>query len=129
MKEEATMIRPKPKAHSPKSKAEGWHGWDDYAQFYDWENAQTLGRQDVAFWQRLARQARGPILELGSGTGRITVPVGRMANVRLVGVDRSDSMLAYARRRVRHGARRSVTALATEPTSSRACASTSARSR
>lgn len=95
------MIHRKPKAQSPKPKAEGWHGWDDYAQFYDWENAQTLGRQDVAFWQSLARQAQSPILELGSGTGRVTVPVGRIANVRLVGIDRSDSMLAYARRRLR----------------------------
>ena len=80
----------KSEAHSPKP-TEGWHGWDDYAQFYDWENAQTLGRQDVAFWQRLARQARGPILELGSGTGRVTLPVGRVATVPLIGVDRSAS--------------------------------------
>jgi len=28
---------------------EGWQGWDTYAPFYDWENAQTLGRRDVAF--------------------------------------------------------------------------------
>ena len=31
--------------------AEGWQGWDDYAPFYDWENAQTLARRDVAFWR------------------------------------------------------------------------------
>lgn len=91
---------PKPKPQS-RHQAEGWHGWDDYAQFYDWENAQTLGRRDVAFWQRLAQQARGPILELGSGTGRVTLPVGRIARVPLVGVDRSEPMLAYARRRLR----------------------------
>ncbi len=24
-----------------KRDAEGWHGWDDYAAFYDWENART----------------------------------------------------------------------------------------
>ena len=34
---------------------EGWKGWDDYAAFYDWENAQTVQRRDVAFWQRLAQ--------------------------------------------------------------------------
>ncbi len=27
---------------------QGWEGWDDYAPFYDWENAQTLGRRDIA---------------------------------------------------------------------------------
>jgi len=55
----------------------------------------------VAFWQRLARASPGPILELGSGTGRVTIPVGRVASVPLVGIDRSASMLAYARRRLR----------------------------
>jgi SAM-dependent methyltransferase len=89
------------RAETRDPKAEGWHGWDDYAQFYDWENAQTLGRQDVGFWQRLARQAQGPILELGSGTGRVTLPVGRIARVPLIGIDRSDMMLAHARRRLR----------------------------
>ena len=28
---------------------EGWHGWDEYAAYYDWENAQTVGRRDIAF--------------------------------------------------------------------------------
>ena len=36
---------------SPK---EGWQGWDEYAPFYDWENARTLGRRDVPFWRRVA---------------------------------------------------------------------------
>jgi SAM-dependent methyltransferase len=79
---------------------EGWRGWDDYAQFYDWENAQTMGRRDVKFWQRLARQTDGPVLELGCGTGRVAVPVAR-AGARVVGIDRSPSMLARARARLR----------------------------
>ena len=79
---------------------EGWHGWDEYAAFYDWENAQTMGRQDVTFWQGLARREGGPVLELGCGTGRVTMPVAR-TGVPIVGVDRSDSMLAYAARRAR----------------------------
>lgn len=78
---------------------EGWHGWDDYADFYDWENAQTLGRRDVPFWQRMTRAVEGTVLELGCGTGRITMPLAR-DGVRLVGVDRSAEMLARARRRV-----------------------------
>jgi ubiquinone/menaquinone biosynthesis C-methylase UbiE len=79
---------------------EGWRGWDDYAAFYDWENAQTVSRRDVAFWQRLAAAADGPVLELGCGTGRITVPVAR-TGVRLTGVDRSMPMLARATRKLR----------------------------
>ena len=80
--------------------AEGWQGWDDYAPFYDWENARTLARRDVPFWQRLAAAQHGPILELGCGTGRLTVPVAR-TGAQIVGIDRSLPMLARARRRLR----------------------------
>jgi len=85
---------------------EGWKGWDDYADFYDWENAQTLDRRDVRFWQNMARRAQGPVLELGCGTGRISWPLVR-AGVSVVGVDRSAQMLGRARtRRARRGQRR-----------------------
>ena len=81
-------------------KREGWQGWDEYAQFYDWENAQTLGRRDVAFWRRAAAKAGGPVLELGCGTGRVSLPLAR-AGVELVGNDRSAPMLERARRKTR----------------------------
>jgi len=71
---------------------EGWQGWDEYAPFYDWENAQTLGRRDVPFWRTVAAQARGRVLELGCGTGRVSRPLIE-AGVDLVGVDRSAAML------------------------------------
>jgi SAM-dependent methyltransferase len=89
---------------------EGWHGWDDYAPFYDWENAQTVQRRDIGFWTRLARQRLSAVpapaqrvLELGSGTGRVLFPLAR-AGVPMVGIDRSAEMLARAvtrRRRAR----------------------------
>ncbi len=79
---------------------EGHEGWDEYAPFYDWENARTLGKRDVPFWRNLALQASGPILELGCGTGRISLPLGR-AGVRLIGIDRSEPMLARARVRTK----------------------------
>jgi ubiquinone/menaquinone biosynthesis C-methylase UbiE len=83
---------------------EGWKGWDEYARFYDWENARTMGRQDVRFWQDFARREGGPLLELGCGTGRILLPVAR-TGVPVVGIDRSAPMLAYARHRSRRLAR------------------------
>jgi len=76
----------------------GWEGWDAYARFYDWENAQTVRRRDVAFWRRLAAAADGRILELGCGTGRIAVPIAK-DGITLTGVDRSLPMLDRARRR------------------------------
>src|SRR5215210_2168198 len=78
--------------------SEGWHGWDEYAPFYDWENARTLGRRDVPFWRRVAGEAAGPVLELGCGTGRVSLPLAR-AGIELVGIDRSEQMLERAIRR------------------------------
>jgi ubiquinone/menaquinone biosynthesis C-methylase UbiE len=94
-------------------KREGWKGWDEYAPFYDWENARTLGRRDVPFWQRLAARAEGPVLELGCGTGRVASPLAK-AGIRVVGVDRSASMLARAatrRARLGRGRRGTTTPL------------------
>ena len=82
-----------------KPDGEGHVGWDEYAPYYDWENARTLGRRDVPFWRTVALSADGPVLELGCGTGRIAAPLGR-AGVNVVGIDRSYPMLALARRRV-----------------------------
>ena len=81
------------------SDSEGHTGWDEYAPFYDWENARTLGRRDVPFWCTAALAAGGPVLELGCGTGRIAAPLGR-AGVHVVGIDRSHPMLTLARRRL-----------------------------
>jgi len=86
---------------------EGHEGWDDYADYYDWENAQTVGRRDIAFWSNFAlhtlssRAARDPlILELGCGTGRVAIPVAK-AGATVIGIDRSESMLARGRQRVK----------------------------
>jgi ubiquinone/menaquinone biosynthesis C-methylase UbiE len=95
---------PKPKASRPPANraktAEGHEGWDEYAPFYDWENARTLGRRDLPFWRQLALQTGGTVLELGCGTGRLTIPLGR-AGVPIVGIDRSVPMLERAVQRVR----------------------------
>jgi SAM-dependent methyltransferase len=50
----------------------------------------------VGFWRRFAAKADGPVLELGSGTGRVTVPLAQ-AGIDIVGIDRSEQMLARVR--------------------------------
>ena len=80
--------------------AEGWQGWDEYAPFYDWENARTVARRDVRFWTSLAARQPGLSLELGCGTGRLALPLLR-SGARLVGVDRSEAMLRRAPRKAR----------------------------
>ena len=85
---------------TPDGSAAGWQGWDAYAPFYDWENRRTIGRRDVRFWTDLARRANGTVLELGCGTGRLSVSVARVAP-RFVGIDRSEPMLRILRGRIR----------------------------
>jgi len=80
--------------------ADGAQGWDEYAPFYDWENARTVARRDVAFWRGLAGAETGPVIELGCGTGRILLPLAR-AGVPVIGVDLSLPMLERARQRLR----------------------------
>ena len=93
------MARNLPRSVKGSRSHEGHEGWDEYAPFYDWENARTLGRRDVPFWRTVALNAGGTMLELGAGTGRIAVPLAR-AGVRVVGIDRSEPMPARARQRV-----------------------------
>lgn len=94
--------RSSPTGFSPPDRGptDGASGWDAYAPFYDWENAQTIGRRDVAFWRRAALGRRGRVLELGCGTGRLLMPLSR-AGARMTGIDLSAPMLARARQRVR----------------------------
>jgi SAM-dependent methyltransferase len=102
-----SVLPSSPSSLSRPSSPQGHTGWDEYAPFYDWENARTLGRRDVGFWRRFAEKARGPVLELGSGTGRITLPLAQ-AGTDIVGVDRSAAMLersAEASRSIRLASR------------------------
>ena len=78
--------------------------WDKYAPFYDWENARTMGRRDLAFWKQFAR-TRGRGLELGCGTGRLLVPLAR-GGASVVGIDMSEPMLERARARIARMPRR-----------------------
>jgi SAM-dependent methyltransferase len=82
----------------------GYKGWDEYAPFYDWENAQTFGRRDIAFWRRLLTRERTNALELGCGTGRLLLPLAR-AGLTVTGIDRSAPMLERARARIERIAR------------------------
>lgn len=48
---------------------------------------------DLALWEQLATTAEGPILELGCGTGRVGLHLGRCGH-RVTGLDRDASLLA-----------------------------------
>ncbi len=77
-------------------------GYDDYpfvAKFYD-SVVPYRERQDVAFFLKYARQSKGPVLEIGCGTGRVLIPTAR-AGVKIVGLDSSKGMLSICRGKLR----------------------------
>ncbi len=55
---------------------------------------------DITFYLEMAQKARGPVLELGCGTGRITIPL-REAGIDITGLDISGAMLGFARKKAR----------------------------
>lgn len=58
----------------------------------------VTGTSDVGFWVEECVRAAGPALELGCGTGRVTIPLA-MAGIDVTGLDSSESMLRRARRK------------------------------
>jgi SAM-dependent methyltransferase len=64
------------------------------ARYFDADTAAFL--DDLPVIQAYARETRGPLLELGCGTGRLLVPLAR-AGYTVTGVDLSPDMLAQAR--------------------------------
>ncbi len=66
--------------------------YDLIAEFYDEDMGLNNPGQDIGFYVQRAVRAGGNILELGCGTGRITLPLVR-AGCRAVGLDLSMSML------------------------------------
>jgi SAM-dependent methyltransferase len=66
------------------------NSYDAIARLYDpWSVSVT---EDVRFYVDLAREAGGPVVELGVGTGRIAIPTAA-AGVSVIGVDSSRGML------------------------------------
>ncbi len=72
--------------------------WDEeYAACYEeWSSHMTA---DVPFYVALALEARGPIVELAVGNGRVAIPVARATGRTVIGIDMSPAMLAQAQER------------------------------
>src|SRR5919199_156402 len=70
--------------------------WDEaFANHYAaWSAHMTA---DVAFYVELAREAKGPLVELAIGNGRVAIPVAQATGRRVIGIDSSPAMLAQAR--------------------------------
>lgn len=71
--------------------------FDTWAELYDADyEDQEIG--DIEYYVDLARQADGPVLEVGCGTGRIYLELLR-ADVDAFGIDISEEMLAVLERK------------------------------
>jgi SAM-dependent methyltransferase len=72
---------------------------ESIAAAYDTENSgETVTTDDIPFYASLAKAAAAAghsVLELGCGTGRVTIPMAQ-AGVNIVGLDSSAEMLAVA---------------------------------
>ncbi len=70
--------------------------YDPWAEIYDAVYAYV--RDDIPFYVEEAVATGSPVLELGCGTGRVSMPMAQ-AGVQVVGLDYSEAMLAVARRK------------------------------
>ena len=72
--------------------------FDEWAGLYDWATAWK--QDDIPFYVEEAQASGGPVLELGCGTGRVTIPIAR-AGGEVLGLESSARMLQVARRKYR----------------------------
>ncbi len=73
----------------------GYEEHEFTAEHYD-AVYESLDRGDIQFFVDEARQAPGPTLEVGCGTGRVLIPTAAAGQV-ITGLDLSPSMLAVCR--------------------------------
>ena len=67
--------------------------YDDWADIYDGVHADLT--HDIDFYVEMARESGGPVLELGCGTGRVSLPIAQ-AGVPVTGIDISPRMIEVA---------------------------------
>ena len=72
--------------------------YDAWARWYDIAYS-TVPSDDVDFYVALAKEFGGPALEIGAGTGRISLPLVQ-AGFDIVGIDLFEPMLDVSRRKL-----------------------------
>jgi SAM-dependent methyltransferase len=68
------------------------------SDYYDTSPLVSNRKHDVAFYLETAAASRGPVLELGCGTGRIAVAIAE-SGLRITGLDISQKMLERAQQK------------------------------
>lgn len=70
------------------------------AHLYDLD-PREITRDDIAFYRSRAKALGGPVLELGCGTGRVSIPLAEDGN-EIWALDLSDEMLAQLQDKLKH---------------------------
>jgi SAM-dependent methyltransferase len=76
----------------------GSSSYDAIAEFYDDDMGRNADVRDISFYSGACSGITGRILELGCGTGRITLPLAELG-LDVIGIDRSPPMLRVLRRK------------------------------
>ena len=72
--------------------------YDGWADVYD--SIYAYVREDIPFYVQEASRSGGPVLELGCGTGRVTLPIAQ-SGIDIVGLDNSEGMLEKSESKAR----------------------------
>ncbi|SFS99965.1 class I SAM-dependent methyltransferase [Marininema halotolerans] len=72
------------------------HSMYQFPEYYDWTSDGLHG--DENYYRSLAQACQGPVLELGSGTGRITLSIAQLG-IKITGVDSEPLMVQAARKK------------------------------
>ncbi len=70
--------------------------YDKWADVYDL--VYSYVQDDINFFVEESKESKGEILELGSGTGRVTIPIA-LAGCTVTGLDFSSDMISLARKK------------------------------
>ncbi len=60
-----------------------------------------FGEPNMSFWLDIISAFGDPVLELGCGTGKVTIPIAE-AGYSIMGIDLSEAMLQHARQKTQH---------------------------
>lgn len=71
---------------------------DPYEGWADVYDVWTTAMDDVPMYTDFARAAGSPVVELGAGSGRVTVPIAQ-ADIDVIAIDASPTMIVAGRRR------------------------------
>jgi len=74
--------------------------YKDVAELYDSDNRNII-KDDIDFYLSMVSKKSKNILELGCGTGRIIIPLLMKTNVKIFGLDLSQSMLDVLEKKLR----------------------------